>query len=85
MERPPLQTLSRNEPWARTYSGEYPAADETAPFDGLVVTESEYWETYYEHPGEYIYEYKNGRLEAKPVADLKGSETHQWFTEVLRC
>ncbi len=36
--------------------------------DGLHVSENEYWEKYYEHP-DFNYEWNNGALEEKPMAD----------------
>jgi len=79
-----LQALTRHGLEDRRYPEEYISGDDT-PFDGLAVTEEEYWETYYNHPGEYIYELKNGHLEAKAVSDHKGSRTCRWFTDILSC
>ena len=52
--------------------------------DGLPVTEEEYWEKYYNDP-DFVYEWRNGYLEVRPVSDQKGSETCQWFCDILRC
>ncbi|MDM8523544.1 Uma2 family endonuclease [Desulfococcaceae bacterium HSG8] len=53
--------------------------------DGRAVSEEEYWEKYYNHPGEYVYEWSRGCLEEKPMSDLDGSEIYQWFCDILRC
>lgn len=52
--------------------------------DGWVVSEEEYWKTYYDDP-DYIYEWNNGVLEVRPMSDLKGSLLYQWFCDILRC
>ncbi len=54
------------------------------PDDGLAVSEDEYWKYYYNHL-EFTYEWNNGYLEAKPMADLKGSRIYQWFFKILSC
>jgi len=79
-----LLALYRNE---QTCPGgyEYPDADADDPSqDGLAVTEGEYWEKYYNDP-DFVYEWKNGYLEVRPVSDVRGSETYQWFCDILRC
>jgi len=86
-----LQALSRNE---QVYLAKYeetlvaeeetPVAESDAPKDGLAVSEEEYWEKYYHDP-DFVYEWNNGCLEVKPVSDQKGSETYQWFCDILRC
>ncbi len=62
----------------------FPEEDEF-PLDGLRVSEEEYWEKYYNHPGEYTYEWNDGYLEAKPMADVKGSRMYQCFNRILDC
>jgi len=52
--------------------------------DGLVISEEEYWEKYY-HDLDYIYEWNNGYLEEKPVSDVKGSKSYQWFCRIMDC
>jgi len=76
-----LQTVSRNE---QIRSGKTYAEENDLPKDGLSVSEEEYWEKYYNHPGEYVYEWSNGQLEVKPMSDVKGSETYQWFCGILQ-
>jgi len=51
--------------------------------DGLAVSETVYWEKYYENP-ENIYEWNNGILEEKPVSDHLNVLMYLWFLEVLR-
>jgi Uma2 family endonuclease len=48
-----------------------------------IVTLSDYWEFYYEHP-DYNYEYNNGILEVKPVAKKIDVEMFTWFFELSR-
>ncbi|MCP3943473.1 MAG: Uma2 family endonuclease, partial [Desulfobacteraceae bacterium] len=50
--------------------------------DGLRVSEEEYWEKYYNHP-DFAYEWNNGILEEKPMANYLSSETYRWFASVL--
>jgi len=51
--------------------------------DGLAVSEEEYWEKYYNHP-DFKYEWNNGYLEVKPMADHRSSLMYQWFSDILR-
>ncbi len=64
-----VQALSR-------YDDLYPEYEVSK--DGLKVSESEYWKTYYEDP-DFIYEWNNGFLEVRPMSDLKGSQVYRWF------
>lgn len=50
--------------------------------NGLHVSEAEYWARYYEHP-EFNYEWNNGVLEEKPMADVQNSAIYQWFLVLL--
>ncbi|MDM8523503.1 hypothetical protein QUF80_09050 [Desulfococcaceae bacterium HSG8] len=52
-----LQTLSRNEnrAYRETYGDVFPRENDV-PKDGLIVSEEEYWEKYYENP-DFIYIY----------------------------
>lgn len=50
---------------------------------GLYVSEERYWQDYYEHP-DFSYEWNNGYLEAKPVADYVKAQIYFWFLELLR-
>ncbi|MEM7134743.1 MAG: Uma2 family endonuclease [Chloroflexota bacterium] len=57
-----------------------------APYDGMQVTEEEYWAYYYESaPGEFdaSYEWNNGILEAKPVANQIQANLYNWFFGIL--
>ncbi len=76
-----LKTLSRGD--TEAYRENTPDWNEP-PDDGMRVSEAEYWETYYNHP-DFSYEWKNGYLEAKPMADVKSAEMHRWFCTVLDC
>ena len=49
--------------------------------DGLYVSEEEYWEKYYNHP-DFSYEWNNGYLEEKPVADHKSYLIYKWFLKL---
>jgi hypothetical protein len=59
-----------------------PVAENEISEDGLAVSEREYWDKYYNHP-DFSYEWNNGRLEAKPMSDLRGSQICQWFQNLL--
>jgi Uma2 family endonuclease len=50
--------------------------------DGLHVSEEEYWETYYEHP-DFSYEWNNGVLEVKPMAEVIDALLYRWFYLLL--
>ncbi len=46
------------------------------------VSETEYWEKYYNAP-DITYEWNNGYLEEKAVSKLITNSTYQWFDELL--
>ena len=48
----------------------------------LVVSEAEYWKTYYEYPDRQ-YEWNNGFLEEKPMPDFLSISLYQWFYRLL--
>ena len=50
--------------------------------NGLRVSETAYWETYYHDP-DFRYEWNNGILEEKPKAAYGSSQLYQWFFMVL--
>ncbi|MDM8522173.1 Uma2 family endonuclease [Desulfococcaceae bacterium HSG8] len=50
--------------------------------DGLPVSEEEYWEEYYEM-SDRNYEWNNGILEEKPVADYLSFLMYKWFLSLL--
>ena len=57
-----------------------------APDDGRLVTLEEYWASWYESPYPDIdvsYEWNNGRLEAKPLANKPQLDLGRWFLELL--
>ncbi|MDM8524683.1 Uma2 family endonuclease [Desulfococcaceae bacterium HSG8] len=80
-----LQTLSRNgdRAYQKAYGHIFPG-ENNVPKHGLVVSEEEYWEKYYDDP-DFVYEWNNGRLEARPMSDVKGSKAHRWFCNILDC
>jgi len=50
--------------------------------NGLAVSEDEYWAKYYNHL-DFNYEWKNGYLEEKPMADVQSSMMYRWFLSIL--
>ncbi|MDM8531605.1 Uma2 family endonuclease [Anaerolineales bacterium HSG25] len=50
--------------------------------DGKYVSEAVYWEQYYGHP-EFNYEWKNGYLQEKPMADFINAYIYRWFLQLL--
>lgn len=50
--------------------------------DGVAVSEAVYWQQYYDHP-DYNYEWNNGYLEEKPVADYANFQLYFWFLRLL--
>jgi hypothetical protein len=56
---------------------------ETQSEDGVFVSEELYWEKYYDHP-DFNYEWNNGYLEEKPVADYSKVKMYHWFSDILR-
>ncbi len=51
--------------------------------DGLRVSEEVYWEKYY-HDLDFRYEWNNGILEEKPMADYLSFEMYSWFFSLLK-
>lgn len=51
--------------------------------DGKAVSEEEYWRDYYEHP-DFSYEWNNGILEEKPMADPFQYTLYDWFLALVR-
>jgi Uma2 family endonuclease len=78
-----LQTLERTVPEEYGYIY-FPEEDDLSK-DGLAVSEEEYWAKYYQGDSGFVYEWKNGYLEVKPVSDVKGNKSCQWFQDILRC
>ena len=50
--------------------------------DGVYVSEAEYWERYYDDP-DFKYEWNNGVLEEKPMADFSKAQMYLWFLQLL--
>ena len=55
-------------------------ADEVPPRSqaGLRVSEEDYWTRYCENP-DFHYEWNDGILEEKPVADYRNAILYRWF------
>jgi len=51
--------------------------------DGKRVSKALYWANYYEHP-DFVYEWNNGILEVKPMANIIQSDMYQWFFVLLK-
>jgi Uma2 family endonuclease len=49
---------------------------------GKAVSEAVYWRDYYEHP-DFTYEWNNGILEEKPMADVRNSAIYRWLLKLL--
>lgn len=49
---------------------------------GKAVSEALYWRDYYEHP-EFTYEWNNGILEEKPMADVRNAAIYRWVLLLL--
>ncbi|MEZ4735808.1 MAG: Uma2 family endonuclease [Caldilineaceae bacterium] len=70
-------------------NGETPAqhghafAHDPLSADGRMVTETEYWAHYYNRD-DFSYEWNNGRLEVKPVADYAQFQLYLWFLSLLK-
>ncbi|MBF0286421.1 MAG: Uma2 family endonuclease [SAR324 cluster bacterium] len=50
--------------------------------ESLRVSESAYWQAYYEHP-DCQYEWNNGLLEEKPMPDFLSIALYRWFLQLL--
>jgi Uma2 family endonuclease len=51
--------------------------------DGQLVTEADYWAHYYDR-GDFSYEWNNGRLEVKPMADYAQFQLYLWFLSLMK-
>ncbi|MCP4021790.1 MAG: Uma2 family endonuclease, partial [Desulfobacteraceae bacterium] len=79
-----LEALSKNDHEYRDKQEESPLGQNELSKDGLAVSEAEYWEKYY-NDLDFSYEWNDGYLEVKPMADVKGSEIYRWFCFILEC
>ncbi len=69
------------------HRAEHARINQFAPDDGRRVTLDEYWAKWYEHPYPDIdvsYEWNNGILEAKPLANKPQLDLGNWFLDLLR-
>jgi len=60
----------------------YQGGTTDVPHSPPLVTEAEYWETYYTYPDK-VYEWHDGELEEKAVSEHITYLTHVWFSELL--
>ncbi|MBF0451836.1 MAG: Uma2 family endonuclease [Candidatus Magnetomorum sp.] len=51
-------------------------------YDGMRVSEEEYWSQYYEL-ADVALEWNNGKLEEKPVADRESYDLYAWFLRLI--
>jgi hypothetical protein len=72
------------EPDAKSHPGprKKPFEDVPRSVDGLRVSEEEYWEKYYHDP-DVTYEWNNGILEEKPIADVLSAKMYRWFLALM--
>ena len=56
--------------------------DSTENISKTYVSESEYWDKYYEL-SDVIYEWNNGILEEKPMSDFESFQMYLWFLGIL--
>jgi Uma2 family endonuclease len=68
--------------FAAKQDGKYDQDDPISE-DGRIVSETEYWADYYDHP-DFSYEWNNGRLEEKPVSDFAQFRLYVWFLSLLK-
>ena len=59
-----------------------PLAEPPEPYDGMPVSEADYWEFYY-LGHEVTYEWNNGILEEKGVSDYLTFRVYDWFIRLL--
>lgn len=59
-----------------------PQADLPEPYDGMSVSEANYWDFYY-LGHEVAYEWNNGVLEEKGVSDYLTFWVYDWFIRLL--
>ncbi len=59
-----------------------PLAEMPEPYDGMPVSEADYWEFYY-LGHEVTYEWNNGVLEEKGVSDYLTFRVYDWFIRLL--
>jgi hypothetical protein len=60
------------------YGGSSYLDEERSQYDGMEVTEEEYWLKYYDMPDVNL-EWNNGILEEKPMSDRLSYEMYEWF------
>jgi Uma2 family endonuclease len=56
--------------------------EKKVPIANAYISEQEYWDNYYEFKG-VSYEWCNGRLEEKPMADLASFYLYNWYLMLL--
>jgi len=84
----PYQKPSHHYPYFfnKIYTDDHPQTlkplPETQPYDGLQVSEKEYWQKYYEE-SDVALEWNNGILEEKPVSDKESYDLYAWFHRLI--
>jgi Uma2 family endonuclease len=65
-------------------SDRIPISDDmdNSPYNGMIVSEKEYWAKYYEM-SDVSLEWNNGRLEEKPMPDRESFELYSWLWRLL--
>ncbi|KPA13478.1 protein containing DUF820 [Candidatus Magnetomorum sp. HK-1] len=87
LHTPQLQNYIYSFLFDQTHSNFYPQKKVTTElkefkYDGLCVSEEEYWSKYYEL-SDIALEWNNGILEEKPVADRESFELYSWFFKLI--
>lgn len=82
----PENVTERGQRWKRApKAGElngHRITDHAQSEAGLRVSETVYWEKYYEHL-DFNYEWNNGILEEKPVADVRNAALYRWLLKLI--
>jgi Uma2 family endonuclease len=58
------------------------SSNDKSIYDGMIVSEEDYWSKYYEMPDVSL-EWNNGRLEEKPMPDRDSFEVYTWLWRLL--
>ncbi|KPA12049.1 protein containing DUF820, partial [Candidatus Magnetomorum sp. HK-1] len=78
--------FDKSYPINKSYPDSYPQKPlnlkTTTKYDGLRVSEEEYWSKYYEM-ADVALEWNNGILEEKPVSDREGYDLYSWFLRLI--
>jgi len=77
-----IMTKSNNDLYSYNPRDSFNEDEEIKSKDGLLVSESIYWELYYEDP-DFKYEWNNGVLEEKPMSSSLGDLSALWLMKLL--